>query len=130
MTTRSMAVAGIVGLAVAVISFAAPAADAAALPSKTGQCSVTAVKRVEFRLEGMPHSGSAISYVNGGYQVSYDTVPAIRASRPGDPVRLCLVSIPKNCPAGDTRGRVYRATDLRNGQTWSAPDAEHGCGGA
>jgi hypothetical protein len=78
----------------------------------------------------MPSSGSAISYVNGGYQVSYDIVRGIQASRPGDRVRLCLISVPKNCPPGDARGRVYRATNLRSGASWTAPDSEHSCGGA
>ena len=105
-------------------------AGADPLPAKVGQCSVTAVKRIESRLEGMPTSGSAISYVNGGYQVSYDMIPAIQASRRGNSVRLCLVSIPRKCPPGDSRGRIYRATNLRTGGTWTAPDSEHSCGGA
>jgi hypothetical protein len=105
-------------------------AHAAPLPTRVGACSTTTVKRIETRLEGMPNSGSAISYANGGYQVSYETMPAMKASRPGDQVRLCLVSIPKHCPPGDARGRIYRATNLRSRRTWTAPDAEHGCGGA
>jgi len=43
---------------------------------------------------------------------------------------LCLVSIPAGCPRGDVRGRIYRATNLRTGETWQAPDSEHSCGGA
>jgi hypothetical protein len=105
-------------------------AGAAPLPTRVGACSTTTVKQVETRLEGVPGSGSAIAYENGGYQVSYDTIPAVEASRPGDPVRLCLVSIPKNCPPADARGRVYRATNLRTKAGWTAPDAEHSCGGA
>lgn len=128
MTMNSRAAA--LGCAVSALVFGTPPADAAPLPQRVGACSVTTVKQVETRLEGMPGSGSAISYVNGGYQVSYDTVPAIEASRPGDTVRLCLVSIPKNCPPGDARGRIYRATNLRTHGSWSAADAEHACGGA
>ena len=103
---------------------------AAGLPTKVGQCADTKVAKLESRLVGAPDSGSAISYVNGGYQVSYDMIPGIQASRRGDPVRLCLISIPTDCPPGDTRGRKYRATNLRTGQSWEAPDAEHMCGGA
>lgn len=115
---------------VATVCLCATAASAAPLPTRVGACAATTVKTVEYRLEGMPSSGSAISYRNGGYQVSYDKIPAMAASRRGDPVRLCLVSVPQKCPKGDTRGRVYRATNLRTGRTWTAPDAEHSCGGA
>ena len=103
---------------------------AAGLPTKVGQCAETRVAKLESRLVDAPDSGSAISYVNGGYQVSYDMIPGIQGSRRGDPVRLCLISIPSGCPPGDTRGRKYRATNLRTGQSWEAPDAEHMCGGA
>jgi hypothetical protein len=45
-------------------------------------------------------------------------------------VLLCLVSIPKNCPAGDERGKIYSATNLNTTAYWLLPDAQHGCGGA
>jgi hypothetical protein len=115
---------------------AASAASAANLPTRVGQCVSTKVKSVETRLvdgatgKPMPGSGSAISYANGGYGVSYDTVAAVERARAGDPIRLCLVSTPKGCPKGDDRGKVYRATDQRTRQSWSLPDAEHMCGGA
>ncbi len=83
MTNIRCAMLGVVAFVVSVL---APASQAkiAALPASVGQCSVTTVKQIESRLEGMPDSGSAISYVNGGYQVSYDIIPAIQASRPGE----------------------------------------------
>jgi hypothetical protein len=105
-------------------------ATAAALPTKLGQCSDTRVKAIESRLVGAPDSGSAVSYANGGYQVSYDMIAGIQHSRPGDAVRLCLIRLPRDCPPGDERGRVYRATNLRSRESWQAPDAEHACGGA
>jgi hypothetical protein len=101
-----------------------------ALPTVVGQCADTTVKEVSTRLEGVDDSGSAISYANGGYQVSYEQVPSIEHSRAGDPVKLCLVALPDDCPAGDDRGKVYKGTNLRTGESWSLPDAEHGCGGA
>ena len=61
---------------------------------------------------------------------SYDTVAAIIKSRPGDPVKMCLVSIPRGCPPGDNRGRMYKTTNLRTHGVWTLPDAEHRCGGA
>ena len=71
-----------------------------------------------------------MSFKNGGYQVSYDTVPAIEQSKAGDPARMCLVSIPGGCPNGDDRGRVYRTTNLRTHQSWKLMNSEHMCGGA
>jgi len=111
-------------------------AFAAELPAKVGQCVDTTVKSVGNRLEDgatnkpMAGSGSAVSFANGGYQVSYDQVSAVDSSRPGDPVRMCLASIPRNCPPGDNRGREYKTTNLRTHRSWRLPDSEHGCGGA
>jgi hypothetical protein len=116
-------------------ALALPAA-AAGLPTKVGQCVDTTIKSVGNRLEDgatnkpMPGSGSAISFANGGYQVSYEQVAAVDSSRPGDPVRMCLASIPQGCPPGDDRGREYKTTNLRTHRSWNLPDAEHSCGGA
>jgi hypothetical protein len=105
-------------------------AGAGGLPERVGACANTRIKAIGTRLEGMPDSGSAVSFANGGDQVSYDTVPAIVHSKAGDPVRMCLVSIPRHCPKGDNRGRVYRTTNLRTHKSWKLPDSEHMCGGA
>jgi hypothetical protein len=111
-------------------------AFAAGLPTHVGQCVNTTVQKVETRLvdgtnnQPVAGSGSAISFANGGYQVSYDQEPAVDSSRPGDPVRMCLASIPQDCPPGDNRGREYKTTNLRTHQTWRLPDSEHSCGGA
>jgi hypothetical protein len=122
---------------IAAVAFAcATGAAAEPLPSRVGDCSATTVKKVETRLmngesgQMSPDSGSAIEFANGGYQVSYEQVEAVDRSRAGDPVRLCLISIPKDCPPGDDRGRMYRATNLRTHGSWTLPDAEHMCGGA
>lgn len=114
------------------------AVSAEELPSRVGECSTTRIKSLGTRLQeqtasglrNVPGSGSALDFENGESQVSYDTVPQIEASRPGDPVRMCLVSIPSGCPKGDYRGREYRVTNLRTHQTWSLPNSEHLCGGA
>lgn len=109
----------------------APAETAASTaPANVGDCVETAVASIGPRLEGVPDSGSAITYANGLYQVSYDAVPGVDHSQAGDQVRLCLASVPENCPPGDDRGRVYDATNLRTNETWSAPDSQHMCGGA
>jgi len=104
-------------------------AKAAALPAEVGECSETTITEIGYRL-GEPDTGSAISYANGGVQISYDTIPEIHRSNVGDPVKLCLVSLPEDCPPGDDRGKIYSATNLRTGESWEAPDSQHSCGGA
>ena len=101
-----------------------------AVPKRVGQCVSTQIASLGSRLEGAPDSGSAVSYTNGIVGVSYETVEAVRRSRVGDLVTLCLVSVPSDCPKGDDRGKVYSAVNKRTGQGWSLPDAEHMCGGA
>ncbi len=117
---------------------AAPAAKppGQSVPTRIGACVITRVKWVGNRLEDsktnqtVPDSGSAVEFTDRGYQVSYDQIPAVDASRRGDRVRLCLTHLPYACPPGDNRGRVYRTTNLRTGKSWELPDAEHPCGGA
>jgi hypothetical protein len=110
-----------------------------ATPQGVGDCVRTAVTNVGTRLEApdekgvmraVPGSGSAISYANGIEGVSYDSVPGIDNSRVGDAIELCLASLPRNCPPGDSRGKTYTARNIRTGATWSVPDSEHMCGGA
>ena len=123
---------------------AAPAADAQRRagprndppPTRPGTCAYTHVRQVTQRLEDgvthrvIPDSGSAVQFANGLYQVSYDQVAAVNASRRGDAVWICLMTLPQNCPPGDDRGKLYTTTNLRTQESWTLPDAEHGCGGA
>jgi hypothetical protein len=103
---------------------------------RVGTCVRTTIRQVSQRLEdgithrAMPDSGSAVDFANGLYQVSYDEVPAVNQSRRGDPVFVCLMSLPDHCPPGDVRGKLYTTTNLRTEESWTLPDAEHGCGGA
>jgi hypothetical protein len=103
---------------------------AAPPPSKVGQCADTTIRQIGTRLEGIADSGDAVSYANGGYQVDYGTIKGLKDSRAGDPVKLCLTSLPENCPPSDDRGKSYKATNLRTHQSWNAFDSEHMCGGA
>jgi hypothetical protein len=97
---------------------------------------VTRVATIGHRLEDgythkpMMNSGSAISFTNGLAQVSYDELPEITQSKRGDPVLVCLVFVPKHCPTGDDRGKIYTTTNLRTIESWTLPDSEHSCGGA
>lgn len=108
----------------------------AGLPTRVGECTQTTIVKLSQRLEdgatGQPvaGSGSAVSFANRGYQVSYDEEPAIQRSHRGDRVRMCLVKLPEDCPPGDKRGRIYTTTNLRTNESWTLPDSEHSCGGA
>lgn len=116
-------------------------AQGAPLPQRLGECRRSSVKEVLYRLSStdangvlipIPGSGSAITFTNGGYQVSYDTVPAIHRSREGDVVQLCLSFIPdcRQAAKDDRRGRRYTTRNLRTGEFWTLPDSQHACGGA
>jgi hypothetical protein len=122
----------IVGAAKAGMDAGGPApvaAPSAAFPA-LHSCSTTTVKWIGSRLDGAPDSGSAIQYADGRTQVSYDMIPGIQKSKPGDPVQLCVRELPQNCPPGDNRGVVYEAHNQRSNMSWKAPDSEHACGGA
>lgn len=99
-------------------------------PQSIGDCVQTTIALLGPRLEGAPDSGSSVEYANGMAQVEYDVLPGLANSRVGDEVRVCLVSVPENCPPGDDRGRMYSGTNLRTGESWLAPDSQHMCGGA
>jgi uncharacterized protein len=108
------------------------------IPTHVAQCALTKIAAITTRFgdeltppaSDMNSSGSAVGYANGGRQVSYEYVAPLAESRIGDEVLFCLVSIPKDCPPGDERGRVYSATNLRTKGSWLLPDAQHMCGGA
>ncbi|MBX6747623.1 MAG: hypothetical protein IRY87_36795 [Acetobacteraceae bacterium] len=134
---RRPAAFGLPGAALALgLAGAAGLAQAQDMPTQIGKCVETTIAHVGTRLlDGrtgapIPGSGSAVAFANHGAQVSYEEVPEITRSRAGDPVRLCLVSVPRNCPPGDDRGRVYRTTNLRTHESWTLPDSQHSCGGA
>jgi len=104
-------------------------------PERLGQCFETRVREVMERLgpyapHAASHSGSAIQLADGHYTVAYEQQPGVDTSRRGDPVRLCVVDLPTNCPPGDTRGIGYRGLNLRTRRGWEAGDSEHLCGGA
>ena len=124
-------------MAAVALAFATPSGAGAIserLPSHVGQCVATTIKAIGTRLvdgdEPVEGSGSEVQFTNGARQVSYDTIAAIETSRPGDPAKMCLLGVPRGCPPGDARGRVYHSTNLRTQKSWDLPDSEHMCGGA
>jgi uncharacterized protein len=104
------------------------------LPTTVGECRTTRIIDVADRfgedINSSTESGSSVSYRNGGYQVSYEKEGALVRSRMGDMVKMCLSSIPQDCPPGDDRGKTYKVENLRTGERWELPDAQHMCGGA
>lgn len=102
------------------------------LPAQLGACSESTISLIGGRLEGDNNfeTGTAVQFANGGAQISYEREEGIVNSRVGDPVRICLVSVPEGCPPGDDRGKVYATTNLRTGASWEMPDSQHMCGGA
>jgi uncharacterized protein len=106
------------------------------LPSAIGQCASTHIKTLTARLgddpleTASPEAGSAATFTNGGTAVSYDREPGLAASKVGDVAIMCLISIPRDCPEGDDRGRLYYGIDLAIKGSWALPDSQHLCGGA
>jgi hypothetical protein len=89
---------------------------------KVGDWAITTIIDISARLKGTlaQDTGSAIVYANGVSGVSYEFVPTLHASRIGDRVKLCLVSILTNCPMSEDRGHEYQATNLRTGKHWAS----------
>ncbi|QND64755.1 hypothetical protein HB777_13255 [Mesorhizobium loti] len=113
-----------------------PAGTDQPLPSAIGQCASTHIETLTTRLgddpleTAGPEAGSAATFTNGGTAVSYDREPGLAASKVGEAVEMCLISIPRDCPRDDERGRVYYSLDLVAKGTWALPDSQHLCGGA
>ena len=131
-----MRLSALVAGAVAVASYCTAVSAQERLPTRPGTCVRTTISEIGTRLvdgstgRPIPGSGSAVNFANKGYQVSYEEEPAIKRSRKGDTVYICLMKVPTHCPPGDNRGRVYTTTNLRTMESWTLPDSEHSCGGA
>ena len=109
------------------------------LPGKVGECADTTITSITDRYgadlaPGRSKKGSdpgtIIRFSNSGVQVSLEKERAIVKSQIFDKVNMCLVEIPKDCPAGDIRGRLYKTTNLRTGESWSLRNDIRNCGGA
>jgi uncharacterized protein len=106
------------------------------MPTAIGQCAVTHIAELTTRFgEGAlaqadDNAGSLVTFRNGGVQVSYEHDYGLANSQVGDAAVVCLINIPRDCPEGDDRGRVYYGVDLVIGGNWALPDSQHMCGGA
>src|SRR5262249_27866500 len=115
-------------------SDSAGGSESADLPTEIGQCVNTSITVISSRFQddinASPDDGSAVQFANGGGPVAYDKAPGLLQAEVGDPVLMCLVELPQDCPPGDDRGKVYTTTDLRSHESWTLPDSQHSCGGA
>jgi uncharacterized protein len=129
-------VEGLIGKKALDTAAAAPKNAEQPMPTKIGECALTHITQLTTRFaEGelasaSPEDGSVVVFANDGSLISYDREPGLVASHVGDPAAICLMSIPRDCPAGDGRGKVYYGVDLVVKSTWMLPDSQHMCGGA
>src|SRR3954470_5292138 len=106
------------------------------MPTHVGDCTVTHITELTTRFREGPlaqaddNAGSLVTFANEGVQVSYGHEYGLASSQVGDAAALCLVSIPRDCPKDDERGRTYYGIDLLLKGTWVLPDSQHMCGGA
>jgi hypothetical protein len=99
---------------------------------KLGECVNTQISWLGSRLEAqdeqpVPGSGSAVQFADGLYQVSRKEEAPIQSSQMGDPVSICRVALPKNCPP-NVQGKIYKTTNLRLKASWTLADSDHVCG--
>jgi hypothetical protein len=102
------------------------------IPKRTGACVDTTIAEISgvYRSPVPNNEGAIVGYANGLAGVSFKQEPEIERSKVGDPIRLCLVEIDKDCRRNDPRGRTYSATNLRTGGSWRLGNSMHACGGA
>ena len=117
--------------------FDEPEQPSSILPTTVGQCADTTITSItdRFGADLTPskkgsEKGTFIRFSNSGFQVSLVKERSIVRSQVFDKVNMCLVEIPKGCPAGDNRGRLYKTTNLRTGESWSLPNDIRSCSGA
>lgn len=115
-----------------------PTIAAAQPPAKVGTCATSKIVAIGTRFDDklrrpskdVEDNGTTVALANGTYGVDYQFVEAVYESKVGDRVLVCLVSVPKDCPKGDDRGKVYTTTNLRTQRSWTLGDSQHMCGGA
>lgn len=121
-----------------------PASEISSIPTRIGDCFETQVVDKFFRLWApddpeMPQEeygiGKEIVLKLPNEFLLYtdqigDRQLASPDYAPGNPVQLCLVSIPTDCPPGDDRGKEYSLLDRKTGYQAVHIDSWHLCGGA
>ena len=73
-------------------------------------------------------SPAAIRYRDGVIQAFDSDMLGHVETRPGDPIKLCLVSFTRDCGDDDPLpGRTYATGNLRTGAAWTLPDVRSSC---
>lgn len=78
----------------------------------------------------LPGGAPVIRYADGVLQDYDGDMLGQIETRPGDPMRLCLVAFTRDCGtvfADEQPGRTYAAGNLRTGAAWTAPDIRSSC---
>lgn len=136
--------ANLAAVLMAVEGLAMAAARAEAPPRSEGTCSSTTVESKRFRMarspgdpgytpSDNPAGKEVLISLNNGIGVYAGDGDAFILSphfASGHPVTLCLIEVPKHCPPGDNRGKIYTLTDRKTGRTVRGIDSWHLCGGA
>ena len=91
-----------------------------------GECVRTQVETIG----PLPGGAPVIRYRDGVIQ-DYDSGMLGQIdTRPGDPIKLCLVSFTRDCGsifADEQPGRTYATGNLRTGAAWTSPDLRSSC---
>lgn len=141
---RQLIAVGLGGLILTADALTGTAVRAETPPRTIGGCSLTTVISKRFRMAPSPGDPGynpsdsplgkevLISLKNGLglYAGDGDTFILSTDFAPGHRVTLCLLSLPKNCPPGDNRGKIYSLTDRQTRRTMKGIDSWHLCGGA
>ena len=118
--------------------------NAAPPPKSIGTCADSFVQSKRFRMVPSPGDPDYtrtsddfgkevfISLTNGTGIYSGDGDDFILSSNfaAGHKVKVCLESLPENCPPGDNRGKGYSFYDYLTGARVTGVDSWHMCGGA
>jgi hypothetical protein len=75
-------------------------------------------------------STPVIRYTDGVLQDYDGGMLGQTETRPGDPIKLCLVAFTRDCGvvfADDRPGRTYATGNLRTGAAWTSPDIRSSC---
>jgi len=118
--------------------------EAAPPPRAVGACADSYVQAKRFRMVPSPGDPEyqrnsedfgkevSINLTNGIgiYAGEGDDFILSKNFTSGHKVKVCLESLPQNCPPGDNRGKKYSFYDYRTGSRVVGYDSWHLCGGA
>lgn len=94
-----------------------------------GTCYETSIHDVDLGSGTAVRRGVGIVYTNGRTMLQFGDVIAKRWLK-GDHVKMCVVSVPQNCPPDSdhsSAGVVYQVRNLRTGDKWKAADSDKSC---